>query len=190
MVLAVSASWLLPLGLRLLSQANWKGVDKILYQTEYISHLTSLRQGLLETHMYAVWRPFKNVLDNLRYLGAIYFHNQRPSTTPACSKTAHVTIHWKWRWSQFQGIGSVTFGPEQQEQHIRYCGGLDQIERTCHEKLLCAKATNVVHQDCEDPIWSLTGISEGAVFSGCQYDNSLDMLNVHEFSWSYFLDTT
>ena len=140
------------------------------------------------------WNPhvrhLEKVLNNLQYLGAIYFHNQRPSTTPACSKTAHVTIHWKWRWSQFQGIGSVTFGPEQQEQHIRYCGGLDQIERTCQEKLLCAKATNVVHQDCEDPIWSLTGISEGAVFSGCQYDNSLDMLNVHEFSWSYFLDTT
>ena len=58
MVLAVSASWLLPQGLRLLSQANWKGIDKILYQTEYISHITSLRQGLLETHMYAVWRPF------------------------------------------------------------------------------------------------------------------------------------
>ena len=54
MVLAVSASWLLPLGLRLLSQANWKGIDKILYQTEYISHITSLRQGLLETHMYAI----------------------------------------------------------------------------------------------------------------------------------------
>ena len=58
MVLAVSASWLLPLGLRLLSQTNWKGIDKILYQTEYISHITSLRQGLLETHTYAVWRPF------------------------------------------------------------------------------------------------------------------------------------
>ena len=58
MVLAVSASWLLPLGLRLLSQANWKGIDKILYQTEYISHITSLRQGLLETHMYAILKRF------------------------------------------------------------------------------------------------------------------------------------
>ena len=49
MVLAVSASWLLPLGLRLLSQANWKGIDCNSRQFDVNSTFYSIRSTTLST---------------------------------------------------------------------------------------------------------------------------------------------
>ena len=128
------------------------------------------------------------------YLAPIYFHNHRPSGTSARTKTSHVTIHRKWQWIHIQGIGSVAFGPEQQEQLIlkypkknRYgpwwefqCGYTHRLYSN-HFKLAKKKfaflyVTHIVlHTHLDTMIKSVSSISHERIVEISKFESFLNM---------------